>query len=59
MSELASIITAADPEIRNRPLDDFCRTASIPQLLAECEDLERLRRASDNLYERVRALFFL
>jgi len=59
MSELASIITAADPEVRNRPLDDFCRSASIPRLLAECEDLERLRRASDNLYERVRALFFL
>ncbi len=59
MSELTGIITAADPEIRNRSLDAFCRAASLSDLLAECDALEQLRRASDNLYERVRALFFL
>jgi hypothetical protein len=59
MSELTHIITATNPDIRNRSLDAFCRAASLPELLAECEALDQLRRANDNLYERVRALFFL
>ena len=59
MRRLAKIITARDPETRNLPLDAFCRAASLPELLAECEALDRFRRDSDNLYERVRALFFL
>ena len=33
--------------------------ATLEELLAECEALDRFRRSSDNLYERVRALFFL
>ena len=56
---LAQIITATDPKIRDRSLGAFCRAASLEELLAECADLEAFRRASDNLYERVRALFFL
>ena len=40
-------------------LDAFCRRASLDQLLAETRDLEAFRRRSENLYERVRALFFL
>jgi hypothetical protein len=56
---LTGIITAADPTVRNRPLDAFCRAATADDLLRECADLDRFRRASDNLYERVRALFFL
>jgi hypothetical protein len=59
MSQLIKIITATDPEIRNRSLDAFCRSASLNDLLAECEALDRFWRESDNLYERVRALFFL
>ncbi len=59
MSELWAIITATDPEIRNRSLDSFCRRADAAQLQAEAAELERLRHGSDNLYERVRALFFL
>ncbi len=59
MSGLWTIITAADPAIRNRSLDAFCRSATTDQLLAEATELERLRRTSENLYERVRALFFL
>ena len=59
MSTLTEIILATDPQIRNRSLDAFCRTASLANLLAECEALEQLRRTSNNLYERVRALFFL
>ncbi len=59
MSPLTEIILAADPRVRDRSLDAFCRQASLPELLAECQLLEQLRRRSDNLYERVRALFFL
>ena len=59
MSALAEIILATEPQIRDRSLDAFCREASLAALLAECETLERLRRESDNLYQRVRALFFL
>jgi len=58
MSELIGIITASG-ERRNLPLDDFCRQASAAQLLAEAAALERFRRDSENLYERVRAEFFL
>jgi len=56
---LIEIITSADPRIRNRSLDSVCRTASGEQLLAACAELDAFRRRSDNLYERVRALFFL
>jgi galactokinase/mevalonate kinase-like predicted kinase len=59
VSGLWTIITAADPQVRNRSLDDFCRTATTEQLLTEAAELERLRHSSENLYERVRALFFL
>jgi hypothetical protein len=59
MSELIKIITASEPEIRNRSLDAFGRAASLNDLLAECQALDQFRRESDNLYERVRALFFL
>jgi hypothetical protein len=56
---LVDVITAADPEVRNRALAPLCRAASLDELLAACAELERFRHASDNLYERVRALFFL
>ncbi len=59
MSELWSIIASDSPEVRNRSLDAFCRAATAGSLLAECDELERRRRSSANLYERVRALFFL
>ena len=56
---LIEIITSPDPAMRNRSLDAFCRSASLAELMAECASLDAFRRASDNLYERVRALFFL
>jgi len=59
MSSLTDVITSADATVRNRSLDTICRELPVEGLLAECESLERFRRASDNLYERVRALFFL
>lgn len=56
---LRDIITAPEAATRNQSLDAFCRRASLEQLLAEAQDLEAFRKRSDNLYERVRALFFL
>ena len=59
MSRLVSIITATDPATRNQSLEAFCRQADAPALLAEAAALDAFRRQSENLYERVRALFFL
>ena len=59
MSELWTIITSADPSYRNRSLDSFCKNATTRDLLAEAAELDLCRRGSQNLYERVRALFFL
>lgn len=56
---LLELITSADPAVRNRPLDEFCARATAAELLAACEAIEAFRRSRDNLYERVRALFFL
>ena len=39
--------------------DAVCRAATLDDLMRECTALDRFRRSSDNLYERVRALFFL
>ncbi len=58
-SPLIEIITSADAKIRNQSLDDVCRRASAAELLTACAELDDFRRNSDNLYERVRALFFL
>src|SRR5947199_80707 len=59
MSGLTDIITSSDSEIRNRSLDAACAGLPLDVLLRECDELDRFRRASGNLYERVRALFFL
>src|SRR5438045_1320092 len=56
---LRSVITSADAATRNTALETLCRSATLAELLAECRDLEKFRRESTNLYERVRALFFL
>ena len=58
-SSLIDIITSDDPKVRDSPLDALGCDASVDELLAQCEALEQFRRKSDNLYERVRALFFL
>ena len=56
---LVDIITAADERVRNSSLDTLCQSASLAELLGECASLEAFRHRSDNLYERVRACFFL
>jgi hypothetical protein len=57
--QLRAIITADDPAVRDRSLDGVCRGASVEALLTECADLDEFRRGCENLYQRVRALFFL
>jgi hypothetical protein len=57
--QLVQIITSPDPSVRNRSLDAIAAQAGLRQLLEECEELEHFRRRAENLYERVRALFFL
>ena len=56
---LISIITSADDATRNQSLDAFARGADVDQLLQACAELDTFRRSAENLYERVRALFFL
>jgi hypothetical protein len=58
-SYLLDILTATDREQRDQPIDAFSRNATLTQLLDECEALERFRRESRNLYQQVRACFFL
>ena len=59
MPDLIGLITAADPATRNRSLDEVCAGLATSDLLAQGDALDVFRRRSDNLYERVRALFFL
>jgi hypothetical protein len=56
---LIEIIISDDPAVRNQSLDAFAAQASLADLLEACAALEAFRRQSGNLYERVRALFFL
>ncbi len=57
--ELIEIIRSADPKIKNKSLDGFCRSASLKDLLIAADELEQYRREEVNLYNKVRALFFL
>jgi UDP-N-acetylglucosamine pyrophosphorylase len=59
MSELITIIRSLNPEIKNKSLDEFCKNASLNELLDETKELELFRKEESNLYRRVRALFFL
>src|ERR1017187_5356914 len=59
MPNLIQIITATEPDLRNQPLEVACAGLSLEELLEECAALDAFRRRSENLYERVRALFFL
>src|SRR5690242_5571579 len=59
MPELVGIITATDPARRDQSLDAVCSGLSLDALLGQCAELDAFRRRSENLYDRVRALFFL
>ncbi|NBU63325.1 MAG: UTP--glucose-1-phosphate uridylyltransferase, partial [Chloroflexia bacterium] len=59
MSRLCAIIIADDALLRDSALESVCGNASYQTLLAEIAALEVFRQQRTNLYERVRALFFL
>lgn len=56
---LIDLITSNDPRIRNTAVETACAGATLDRLLAEAAKLDAFRRQADNLYQRVRALFFL
>ncbi len=56
---LLELITSPDISVRNQALDALCGSLTLDQLLEEAAVLDHFRRDSDNLYDRVRALFFL
>jgi UTP--glucose-1-phosphate uridylyltransferase len=58
VSRCTDVITGTG-DSRDVSLDALCRDLTVEALLAECQALEAFRRSCDNLYERVRALFFL
>jgi len=58
VSRLIAVITSNGEE-RDLSLDALCRDLTIHELLAECDALDNFRRSCENLYPRVRALFFL
>jgi hypothetical protein len=59
MPDLIRIITATDPAIRDQSLEKACAELSVDELWKQCAALDEFRVRSENLYERVRALFFL
>jgi hypothetical protein len=59
MSRLTRIITSPDAAIRDQSLETACAGLDATGLLAEAAELDAFRRDAKNLYERVRALFFL
>jgi hypothetical protein len=56
---LIDTITNISPAIRDRSVRDLVAGATLADKLEACENLERFRRTSDNLYEKVRASLFL
>lgn len=56
---LTELITSSEASTRDTALATACESLSLEQLLDETADLDQFRRQSQNLYHRVRALFFL
>jgi len=56
---LIDLITSPEASVRNRPLEAWTASASLTELLDACSALDQFRRQAQNLYERVRSLFFL
>src|SRR5258708_36810804 len=59
MTDLVSIISSSDAALRDQSLESICASLSVEELWQQCSALEAFRARSENLYERVRALFFL
>lgn len=59
MPTLLDIIGSEDSTIRDSSVDTWCADKSFSELLAAADELEAYRHEETNLYQRVRALFFL
>jgi hypothetical protein len=59
MESLLDILTSSDPAVRHRSLAAACAGQSLETLLDATRTLDDFRRQATNLYQRVRALFFL
>ncbi len=53
------LIESTDPATRDTAIDQWCAHRPLAELLATCDTLDTYRRSQTNLYQRVRALFFL
>ncbi len=58
-ASLLELITSSAADLRERGLDDWAAGRSAAELLEGAAELERYRHREPNLYQRVRALFFL
>ncbi|HVU25060.1 MAG TPA: UTP--glucose-1-phosphate uridylyltransferase [Opitutus sp.] len=56
---VTAIIDAAAPATRDLAIDRWCAGKSAVELLDACAELDAFRRREANLYQRVRALFFI
>ncbi len=56
---VTDLIASADSATRDTAIDTWCASRSVAELLADCAELDAYRRRETNLYQRVRALFFL
>ena len=59
MNQLVDIICSEEDRVRHRSLESVIGNADSAELLQHCEALDQFRRHEENLYARVRALFFL
>ena len=53
------VIESSDPDVVNRSLESIVSDLDADQMIEMCRSLDRYRRGEDNLYRRVRSLFFL
>lgn len=59
MNVFIETITSTDPAVRNCSFFDLSRTLSTPALLKALRELDDFRKATPNLYDKVRAILFL
>ena len=59
MGVLLDTILSGSPDLSDRALGQLCKGASVDELLGHARELDDFRRSHLNLYERVRAIFFL
>src|SRR5688572_29399593 len=59
LRDVVDIIASSDPALRDQAIDAWCAGKTIDELLAAVDRLDTYRRTESNLYQRVRALFFI